>query len=186
MIDNVLKLIRPRLDWENEFSSMLQEYRDAGDDWFAYESHIQERGFASYVEWLQNGERGVVEDNAESDLVPWTTLWLTRGHSILGVSSIRHVLTPYLLLQGGNIGYTIRPSQRRQGFGTFILSATLGEAKLLNLDEVLLVCEKENVASARIIEKNGGQREDEAPDERLTLLRYWIDLRTPSVSDGLE
>ena len=108
-----------------------------------------------------------------------------RGATILGVSSIRHFLTPYLLLQGGNIGYAIRPSQRQQGLGTFILSATLSEAKLLNLDKVLLVCEKANLASARIIEKNGGQREAEAPDELLTMLRYWIDLRTPSVSDGL-
>lgn len=45
---------------------MTQEYRDAGDYWFEYESHMQERGFAFYIEWLQNGERGIVED----DLVP--------------------------------------------------------------------------------------------------------------------
>ncbi len=47
--------------------------------------------------------------------VPQTWLWWVAGDEFLGRLSIRHRLTPHLLVEGGNIGYEVRPSARRTG-----------------------------------------------------------------------
>jgi predicted acetyltransferase len=39
-----------------------------------------------------------------------------------------------------------------------------------------MCCDKDNVASARTIEKNGGVLENEVLDDGVPVLRYWIKL----------
>jgi predicted acetyltransferase len=50
----------------------------------------------------------------------------------------------------------------------------LGEARDLGLDRVLLVCEADNVASARTIEHHGGVLEEIRDTGHGTVRRYWI------------
>jgi predicted acetyltransferase len=59
-----------------------------------------------------------------------------------------------------------------------ILRLTLEEARRLDLGRVLLTCDSDNVASAKIIEKNGGGLQDQSASKRTGKLisRYWIDL----------
>ena len=91
--------------------------------------------------------------------------------------NIRHRLDPYLLQYGGHIGDGIRPSERRKGYATEMIRLALLECKKLGIDRVLMVCEKENVASAKSIRKNGGILENELVDDRGRIQqRYWIDL----------
>jgi len=79
---------------------------------------------------------------------------------------------------GGHIGFNIRPSERRRGYGTAILALTLEKAKELRLKRVLVTCDDNNVASAKIIEKNGGILEDKYWNDELEQpkRRYWIEL----------
>ncbi|MEW5867934.1 MAG: GNAT family N-acetyltransferase [Chloroflexota bacterium] len=81
-------------------------------------------------------------------------------------------------LEGRHIGYAIRPVRWRRGYGTHILALTLEKARERGLRRVLVTCDKENTASARIIEKNGGRLAGEALAERSgkPVLRYWIEL----------
>lgn len=104
--------------------------------------------------------------------VPATTYWLIHKGVFVGHTNIRHQLNEYLLKIGGNIGYYIRPSMRGKGYGTKILELALVEAKSLGLKKVLVTCEASNLFSKRVIEKNGGQFEDEVD----SVLRYWIEL----------
>ncbi len=56
--------------------------------------------------------------------------WLVRdGCRVLAQSSLRHHLTPALERFGGHIGYVVRPSERRQGYGTLLLALTLASAR---------------------------------------------------------
>ena len=64
---------------------------------------------------------------------------------------------PHLEKEGGHIGYNIRPTERKKGYGTAILSLTLAKARGLGLKEVIVTCDSDNVGSLVIIEKNGGQ-----------------------------
>ena len=88
--------------------------------------------------------------------VPHSTFWLVENGDVVGAANIRHALTPALRVEGGNIGYGIRPSARGRGLGTVVLRLAIDRARQLGLSEVLVTCGKNNVASARIIRLNGG------------------------------
>lgn len=105
-------------------------------------------------------------------LVPDTKLWITDGDRYLGAVSLRHELNDFLLQTGGHIGYSVRPTSRRQGLATAALRGALERAAAapLSLTRVLLTCEEGNAASASVIERCGGVLED----VRGTMRRYWI------------
>jgi predicted acetyltransferase len=110
--------------------------------------------------------------------VPFSIRWLVEGEEFIGEASIRHELNDWLLREGGHVGYGIRPSRQRQGYGRLILALALAEFRRLCIERVLVTCDDENLASARIIEANGGVLEnvvDEAVQCR-RLRRYWISL----------
>jgi len=77
----------------------------------------------------------------------------------------------------GIIGYYIRPSQRRKGYGSLILALSLDKAKQLGLKKVLVTCNDDNVASIKIIERNGGKLADKvkAGFSKVLTRRYWIE-----------
>ncbi|MDK1326460.1 GNAT family N-acetyltransferase [Arthrobacter sp. zg-Y1143] len=84
-----------------------------------------------------------------------TYRWIVSGGQVLGGIALRHGDAD-AVRRAGNIGYGIRPSARRQGHAVAALRAMLDEARELGLPEVLLICGKENTASARTIERAGG------------------------------
>ncbi len=87
-------------------------------------------------------------------------------------------MNEFLLMMGGHIGYEIRPSRRKQGYGTEILRLGLEKAKELGLQRVLVTCDEDNIGSKKIIEHNGGKFENAIVMEGDTVkkLRYWIDI----------
>jgi predicted acetyltransferase len=89
--------------------------------------------------------------------VPYHTFWLVQDETrILGELRLRHRLTEMLAIEGGHIGYNIRPSERRKGYGTLQLRLGLEKARGLRLTRVLVTCDDDNLPSAKIIETNGG------------------------------
>jgi predicted acetyltransferase len=120
---------------------------------------------------------------ATLDRVPQSVFLLTRvapdgGRETLGVSKLRHYLTPTLEDIGGHIGYNIRPDERGKGYGTQILALTLPHARALGLARVLLTCDTDNIRSARVIMANGGVLTSEglSPLRGARVSRYWIAL----------
>lgn len=96
---------------------------------------------------------------------------------LLGAVNIRHYLNDYLLKYGGHIGDGIRPSERRKGYASKMISLALIECKKLGIDKVLMVCNKTNIASAKSILNNGGVLENEVVDDNGdTYQRYWINI----------
>lgn len=141
-----------------------QETHDFGAIWPAVD------GFAQYVLHLR---AQAAEDTARRDgFVPSTTLWYVDGMTYIGRVAIRHRLTPMLLELGGHIGYDVRPSLRRRGHATEMLRRALPAARAVGISRALVTCDTDNVASRRVIERNGGVLED----ERAGKLRFWIDL----------
>jgi len=109
--------------------------------------------------------------------VPSTTYFGVCDNKIVGIIDIRHYLSESLLLRGGHIGYGVRPSERRKGYAAKMLALALGECKHLGITDALLTCGKENTASARTIERNGGVLENEFTDAAGGVdLRYWINV----------
>lgn len=101
-----------------------------------------------------------------------TYRWIVDGEDLVGFVAIRHRLNDFLLEEGGHIGYSVRPSRRREGHASRALALALDEARRLGLGRVLVTCDDDNLASARTIETNGGVLEDVRRAKR----RYWIGL----------
>jgi predicted acetyltransferase len=112
-----------------------------------------------------------VEDSPRPEgLVPSTTLWWADGDEYLGRIDIRHRLTQHLLDYGGHIGYDVRPSARRRGHATAMLARALPVAAGLGIDPALITCDEDNIASRKVIERSGGQFDD----QRGIKLRFWV------------
>ena len=62
------------------------------------------------------------------------------------------------------------------GYGSKILELALKEAKKLKLEKVLLTCDRDNLASQKIIEKNGGQLQKSGAYQVSKNKYYWIKL----------
>ena len=154
-----------------EFLDLAEDYLAAGED--RYRSALAD--FPAYLRGLREGERDI---ELPAGRVPYSTFWLSTGRHLLGRTTIRHYLTPELGHEGGHIGYDIRPSERRKGYGTLILKLTLEKAREMGLKRVMLSCDTDNVGSAKVIEKNGGRLEGRAISKRSgkQLSRYWIEL----------
>ncbi len=89
--------------------------------------------------------------------VPCTYYYLWEGDTLLGEFRIRHRLTDALRNGAGHIGYSIQQEHRGKGYGTKGLALTLEVArKIVPEDEIFLRVLKSNIASFKVICKNGG------------------------------
>lgn len=164
---------------------------NAGDEAAAVAAHREfaEEDFSFLLSGWQPGTRwsdylGAVERERTGaglgrDQVPATFLFAVAGADVVGRVSIRHELNDYLAEFGGHIGYGVRPRCRGQGHATWILREALVIASdLVDGDRVLLTCDDRNLASAAVIERNGGVLEDvrDDPFEGVPKRRYWISL----------
>ena len=103
-----------------------------------------------------------------------SVLWLVDRGDWIGRVAFRHHLTESLRTWGGHIGYEIRLTKRRRGYGTQALRLALEHAASFGIDRALVTCFADNVGSRRVIEANGGRLEAEFVHEGRPALRYWV------------
>ena len=172
-----LKLIKLTKEYETQLGEMIDEWkadqeanRTNGSPWVIFKNDYHD--FDDYLARL--------ETKTESEgRVPDSVFFLLdeERNRLLGAVNIRHYLNESLLRNGGHIGDGIRPSERRKGYATEMIRLALIECRKLGIRKVLMVCDKDNIASAKSILRNGGVLENEivAPDGE-TEQRYWITL----------
>lgn len=128
-------LVPPTTDVHQSFLAAMDEFvaegrgRDDDETMIGWEIRTYRdrwhtaAGFADYVAEL----RAEADEHTPRPpgIVPCTTLWWVDQHDYLGRLAIRHRLTPRLAQVGGHIGYDIRPSARRRGHGSAMLTAAL-------------------------------------------------------------
>jgi predicted acetyltransferase len=172
---NDLRLIRPTIDLKDEYLSFYQEWKESEEKMILWVISKDPSDFEGMVQSILNNERG---ENLPVGWVPDSTFWLVEQQErILGVVNIRHSLTEKLAEAGGHIGYGIRPSERRKGYATKLLSLSLEKAKGLGIKRALIVCDAENLGSKRTILKNGGISDADFIEEDGNIInRFWIDL----------
>ena len=88
--------------------------------------------------------------------MPETYLFLWHEGEIVGEFRIRHHLTKALAEGAGHIGYCIKKEYRGRGFGAKGLALTLERArKIIPEEEIYLRVNRDNIASFRVMIKNG-------------------------------
>lgn len=148
-----LYLRRASLDDGVEIWSMVREI-GPGQNGFHNDGYtVPYSRFREFLARLVDMEHG---RGLPEGFVPQTTYWAFVGTRPVGISKLRHRLTDALRRTGGHIGYSIRPSERRRGYGTAMLRATLGEAARMGMETVLLTINDTNRPSWRLVERNGG------------------------------
>ncbi len=167
-----LKLIKASDQYRAQITDMLDEWHQTGEKIIPYA--IRRTDYHDFDNYCENLE--VMED--AGGLVPDSTFFcLDEDRDIIvGAVNIRHYLNDALLLNGGHIGDGVRPSERRKGYATRMIRLALDECRKLGIQRVLMVCNKENIASAKTILKNGGVLENEIDVDGVIEQRYWIEL----------
>jgi len=158
-------------------AGLVEIYGEIGDGEHGFMSDVSgELGLDTFLQRLVDMSEG---RHLREGWVTETTFWLLDdAGSVVGVSRLRHTLTPFLLNYGGNIGYYVARDQRGKGYGTRILALALEEARKLGLKRVLLTVDSDNERSIRVIEANGGVLEDKRNHAETgePYRRYWINL----------
>lgn len=166
------KLVKPSINYRETYLEMVSEWEATGAEFTPFVLGEDTSDFEVMLKRFEGYSQGI---GLKEGFVPHSTFWLIKNDiKVLGAVNIRHRLNEYLSKIGGHIGYGIRPSERNKGYATEMLRLALLEAKKLGTNPVLVVCAKENVASARVIQKNGGIFESEVVDQGEFLQRYWI------------
>lgn len=146
-----LSLVTP--ENSGELQVVAQEFADAGEH--SLSDALGDPG--RYFERVRRFSEGV---NLPPDRVQGFEYWLLEGNHILGNCRIRRSLIPKLTLDGGNVSYDIRPSERGRGHGREILRLALVECQGMGLETVLLTTSPANARSIRVIVANGGVQLD--------------------------
>lgn len=171
-----VELVEPSEALAATYHSFIREFLERNEPLIPAVLEYDARDFASLICRLRQDAAGV---DLPAGYVPASCFWLVDEHkTLVGVAHFRHSLSAALTYEGGHIGYSVRPTQRNKGYGKTMLKLLLERAQALGLTRVWLTCDKANVASARVIQSNGGRLDSEVPrkDGTGTTQRYWINL----------
>ncbi|MCF8000494.1 MAG: GNAT family N-acetyltransferase [Halanaerobiales bacterium] len=150
-----------------EIYNMLQ---DIDKEENGFHNEAQGLTYKEFEVYLKTNKRMSEGKDLPKGYVPQTLYWLFVEGKPVGLAKLRHYLNESLREKGGHAAYAIRKSKRRQGYGKLILRELLKKAKEKKIDELLLTCDDDNLASRRVIEANGGELEKIKEGE----CYYWI------------
>lgn len=173
-----LKLIFPLPEYKKQVEEYLKECFDNGEKELPGDGGLDK--IKNFDKWLSKIKNDLSKEKIEEGRCPATLFLAVRklDNKVVGIMQIRHYLTKKLLKNGGHIGDSVRPSERRKGYATEMIRLALEECKKLGIKRVLMVCSKDNIASKRSIINNGGVLENEIPSESGKInQRYWISLK---------
>ncbi len=166
-----LRLVRPGPEHERAVTDYLAEFRASG------ENHVNGSGglhrYGSYAEWL------ISLGKTEPGGVKQTTFLSYHGEELIGSIAVRHALNEETARKGGHIGYSIRPSRRRMGYGKAQLRLALDECARLGITHALITCEEKNAASAATIAAFDGVEDRPCIDDGAVIRRFWVATGAP-------
>jgi predicted acetyltransferase len=168
-----MQLLKPENKFKKTYLSAIEEYHSEGFLNDKISVSDLKSDFEGYIKKIEDWSLGY---NLPIGFSPQSEFWLIDNNEYIGTLKIRHLLNNETLSTiGGHIGYFIRPSKRKLGYGHLILKLGLLEVSKINLEKVLITCDFSNIGSKKIIESNGGIFEGIIPNPQgEDKCRYWI------------
>lgn len=169
-------LVRPSKQYADQVMSYKKEMSENGD---SFDGCAGLEDVQSFEEWIDFKAR--LQSKYKDEYVPSEAFLAVRekDNQVVGIIDFRHPLSESLFHFGGNIGYSVRPSERQKGYASEMLRLILSVCREFGESKVLLTCDKKNEASRKTIVKNGGVLEKEITDtaglsKSGMIQRYWI------------
>ena len=146
----MIRLIVPNEEYLRSYMEAYDEYVENNVSTYSFTDASSCDVFAKFDRY--RNERDLPPDRVGED-----KFWLVDDERsyFIGEIAIRHRLNDALARRGGHVGYGVRFSEWNRGYGTKMLALALEEAKKLCVSPVLITCNDDNPASARVMEKNG-------------------------------
>ena len=173
-------LVEPSLEYAQDLWAFRQEIIDKDDnneDQFAGCMSMNTSNSAD--EWIRictlRKDKRTCEEVGTN--VPSHTYLAIRksDNRIIGVIDLRHHIDhPILGTWGGHCGYSVRPSERGQGYATEMLRLNKLKAKEMGIYKMLVTCDEGNIASEKAILANGGVYEKTIDVDGDKIKRFWI------------
>ena len=166
-----IELVKPSIDMVTMILEFVSEFKKHKEDTINGCCGLTRyNDYSKWIQYVRQVENGLIPDRISSS----TFLAIDKlSKSIIGIIDIRHYLNEEHFYSG-HIGYSISPNLRCNGYGTEILQLGVEKAKELNIEKLLLTCEKSNIASQKVVERNNGIFEKEIFDDGESYLVYWI------------
>ncbi len=167
-----MKLLKYSEIDELHYSEYIDEWEKSGE---LIVPAASKRGNKSFPELVEKWKWDESETVYESGFVPSTLYFYADNRSkIVGSIHLRHELNDRLLINGGHIGYGVKPSERGSGVATSMLREMLKNLWDNEYDKILITCDDSNLASSKTIENCGGVLLDKPVFEGVLTRRYWI------------
>ena len=170
----------PGIERKEDAADYIREFRE-------YQSEINGTGgldrfvdSGNYEGWLEKLSMDYTRIPDEKR-VPARTYFLVRESDsrIVGMINIRLALNERLSHYGGNIGYSIRPTERGKGYNNINLYLGLKVCRKYGIERIFMDADLENPASWKTLEACGGFRVREYYDDvtaHWTVVDYNIDV----------
>lgn len=154
-MDKKICLVRPALERKEKALEYREEHFAHGEN-IINGSELFDKT-ESYEEWLSAITLNTDPKTVNEGWVVTDTFFAVREEDdkIIGMIDLRHTLNEFLK-DLGHCGYSVRPSERKKGYATEMLRQICKIAEGYGLSELKLSARKNNFASVRTIQKNGG------------------------------
>jgi predicted acetyltransferase len=169
-----MKLVKPNKEHKSEYEKLILEWKSNENiSWIAPKALFEWDNFEEFLKIINKRVKG------KWYKVPAQLFFLIdKKNNIVWAADIRfHINHPVLINYWWHIWYWVAPEYRRKWYGTKILALALGECKKLWIIKALLTCDTDNIASSKIIEKNGWILENRIMWEWIENSRYWVDVK---------
>ncbi len=162
-----MRLVFPTMAYKEEAVSYIRELHEYGSEIHGCGGLDRFLRESTYEAWLNKLLSDMDAANMPASKVPALTYFYVReaDERIVGMINIRLALNDFLRTEGGHIGYSIRPTERRKHYATDMLAAALKVCDRFEIKEVLVSCDKKNSASAGVIKNCGGILKHESYSE---------------------
>jgi predicted acetyltransferase len=169
-----MKLIKPSIEYKKEYINFVKQIRRNNEIESSYTFKLSFlkfnfQKFLDYLDYISDYPKGEI-------IIPMTNFWAVVDGKIVGRITLRKDSREDLFYYIGNVGYITAPEERGKGYATEMLRLLKPIAKESGHRKLLITCNKNNLNSKKVIEKNGGIFLDEIKWEERNIknLRYEI------------